>query len=151
MKKNRTIQNIFVLCFLLISSQLIGQNNINYENINQEWSLIANQDGVNIFVMQTECNLDERFKPSTWLFYKLENTTNQSKTIEFTPAYTYDEGCVNCDDNKEYSLKFTVNANETIAGNCSFMNRNLTYCVHNPNLSGGWTLKNINLNQLKVK
>ena len=151
MKKNTVIRGFFALCLLLVSSQVIGQNKVNYEEVNDKWTLIAKQEGVNIYVMQTECKLDVKFKPSTWLFYKIENTTNQNKEISFIPTYAYEEGCVNCGDTPEYTLAFSLNANETLEGNCSFSNRRLTYCVYNPNLPGGWTLTEIELNQLKIK
>ncbi|MGB0933914.1 MAG: hypothetical protein ACPGU5_06500 [Lishizhenia sp.] len=151
MKKITKIHSFFILCFLLISTQVISQNNIEYNNVSQDWSLIANNNGVNIYVMKTTCKLDEKFKPSTWLFYKLENTTTENKSVEFTPIYTYQEGCVNCDNNTEYSLEFQLEANETLNGDCGFADRNLTFCIHNPNLSGGWKLLDIELSQLTVK
>lgn len=86
-----------------------------------------------------------------YVFVKIENTTNQEKTVDFSIALDYLEGCSGCSYDSEFRTSITLGAGETITGDCDFKSRGTSRIVANPNLEGGWTFVGVQILFIETK
>jgi hypothetical protein len=90
-------------------------------------------------------------KPLYYSFLKIENTTNEKVFLVFNYGLQFEEGCSGCDDYSEYHVEIAIEPNQTLEGDCTFSNGQLTRLIVNPNLSGGWKFKEEKITNINVQ
>lgn len=86
-----------------------------------DWTIYKSINGVNIYTKESDCifkdgsNMNQRV-----ILFKLENTNNQVITISWTLRVWYGgKEAVNNTTPEERHVKFTINSNSFLQGDCS--------------------------------
>ncbi len=137
MTKSIFLKKGLIAFLLLITSSSFGQNNEKFK-LSSDWQLLENASEVNFYVKRTECTVAGFKLPLIYTFMKIENLSNQPKSILFNFGLQYTEGCNGCEAGKEHAAYITIPAKTSLEGDCNFKETQLTQLINNPNLSGGW-------------
>ncbi len=133
---------------LFISILSYGQTT---QTLNTDWSQIITKDGVVFSTKRNTCEMVGNKKPLYYSFLKIENTTNEKLFLVFNYGLQFEEGCSGCDDYSEHHVEIAIEPNQTLEGDCTFSNGQLTRLIVNPNLSGGWKFKEEKITNINVQ
>lgn len=109
------MKKIFKISALL----LIGLFLISFTTDSKIWVLYKEINGVKIFCKATDC--DFQGKNYTYYTFKYENSTSESKTLNYKLNIWLGEKCRSCDlpSPNEYELSIKLNSKQIIEGTCS--------------------------------
>jgi hypothetical protein len=150
MKRNKILSAFFLLSLVFMGFSASAQTSMEADKINNDWTLLTVQDGVEIFIKKEKCNVGAE-KLFTYAFIKFNNTTSSSKKVEFSVEMYFDSGCIGCGDITEHMQYIEVPASSSIEGDCSFDKSELSLLVNNPYQLDAGTLESVRLIQLKIK
>lgn len=145
------LPKIILFAFILVlgfSSQ--AQDLVLANEINSEWKLLKEQNGVELYISTEGCKVGPLEKPLEYIFVKVVNTTDENKDVYFQLALHFDEGCVGCDDKNESKRAINIPANSTLTGDCSFEYGELSYLIINPNYTDTRILESLELIKFKI-
>ena len=140
MTKSINLNKSLIAFIVLLSSFSFSQNTEKFK-LTSEWQLLENSSDVNFYVKRTECAVAGFKLPLIYTFLKIENLSNQPKSLLFNFGLQYTEGCNGCEAGKEHAAYINIPANTTLEGDCNFKETQLTQLIKNPNLSGGWNFE----------
>jgi hypothetical protein len=140
MTKSINLKKVFFAFSLLLTTFSFAQN-VEKFNLTSDWQLLQKSGEVNFYVKRMECAIDGFKLPLIYTFMKIENISNESKSILFNFGLQYTEGCNGCEAGKEHAAFINIPANSTLEGDCTFKENQLTQLIKNPNLSGGWNFE----------
>lgn len=140
---------ITTMSALFLSALSYGQINVSAELTNS-WTLVKTIDQVEIYAVQQECSVTG--KGQSWIYASLRivNNSSEQKNVHFNFGLKFEEGCDGCKSPTEASRNISIQAGQTLVGDCSFEHGELSRLIRNPNLQGGWNFQNIELNNLIV-
>ena len=150
MKLLNIIQKFTLVFTLLIGFTSFSQNIIKATDLNSEWTLVKDQDGIKMYVSTEGCKVGPLKKPLEYVFIKIENQNSESKDLYFQLGIHYDEGCEGCEEHNESQRAITLEANSTIECDCTFENGNLSYLIINPNYTDTKVFEGIELINFKI-
>jgi len=101
---------------IFLPSLLIGQT-FESGDINEDWKLIIEQDGVEIYASKTLCDFNGGFNEYS-IILRVENKNNVDILVSYTNDLYYAGGCINC-GSAEAEFSFDIKASEQIEGICS--------------------------------
>ena len=128
----KKIMNRLLLVFAMFASiSAFAQGELKSADLNGTWTMIQEKDGVQVFLKQEKCDVGAT-KPLTYAFIKVQNTTTESKSVEFLFETHYADRCVGCGDEKEYIQTVNVKGNSSIEGNSTFERSELSLLINNP-------------------
>lgn len=133
---------------MLLSMLSFGQIN---QTPNTDWSQIINKEGVIFSTKRNSCEMVGNSKQLYYSFLKIENTTSEKVFVAFNYGLQFEEGCSGCDDYSEHHVEIAIEPNQTLEGDCTFTNGQLTRLIVNPNLSGGWKFKEEKITNINVQ
>lgn len=149
MKKK--IMNRLLLTFVMFASVSgYSQSNLAANELTQEWSLINQESGVNIYVREDFCKVGPQVKLLTYVLYKIENTNSIAKNIYFIDGLKYDQECIGCNGEEESRKVINVSANSSIECDCTFTNGILSSLITNPNYPDTREFKSVQLLDIKI-
>lgn len=138
---------LFIAC-LFSSASFMAQN---LGNLTNDWQLLQDQDGVQIYAKQDACKMaDSAPKPFDIAFLKIVNNTNSEKKVAYNFVIEFTEGCNGCDDELESFFIQTVPANSSLEEDCNFKFEGMAHIVRNPNFNGGWNFEKVSVSNLKI-
>lgn len=139
---------------LFFSSSAVAQVELKAEQLSPEWTLMAEQNGVEFYVRQQGCPFEgsRTGKDADLALIKVVNTNNQTVQITFQVAKLYTEGCDDCEKTEESVKVIAVEGQTVVEGDCSFKNGQLIETISNPNISNSSrTFEGLRLMEFKVK
>lgn len=88
-----------------------------------EWTLFAEQNGVEIYHKYADCDLEMGYDQQ-WVILKFVNTTSVAKLVDFNKIMEIDGDCKTCNDPYgEYHMTVPLAANETSEGSCTIYDK----------------------------
>jgi len=149
MKKQ--LMNRLLLVFTLFASlSAYAQHEVAANDLTLEWSLVSQEDGVNIYLRKDYCKVGPQTKLLPYIFYKFENTTAVAKDIYFAAGLKYDQECIGCNGETESKKAVNVPANSFVECDCTFKNGMLSSLITNPNYSDTRTFESVQLLDIKI-
>jgi len=145
MKTITSLIFVFVLGFTSFS-----QNALKSEDLSGDWNSILNQDGIEILIKKTTCQVEGVDKLFTYGFVKVINSTNKHKEIQFRVELTFTDGCTGCDNPNEDIKTVTIKPNSSIETECSSMDNSLSFLINNPFQLDHKELVEVLLNEFKT-
>ena len=147
----KQITNRFLLVFAIFASiSTFAQSEVAAADLTQEWSLINQKEGINIYVRTETCKMGPIKKPLVYAFFKFENTTKETLDINFQAAVKYDSGCIGCQvGDVETTHLISIQGNSAKEGDCNFKEANLSSFINDPALTGR-IFESISINTFKV-
>lgn len=143
------MKSIITLLLVFIGSTAFSQS-LTANELNDNWTLLTEQDGIKMFVQKGECQMGNVETPFTYGFLKVENTTGSTKHVNFNINLFYTDGCAGCDNHNEEYSSVTVAPNSTIVGDCTFEEAPLALLIRNPLQTDYQEFKQLSLIDLKV-
>ncbi len=115
----KKIKSLFIIAFfLLLGVNTFAQNKILANDLNQEWTLLDTQKGIEIYIKHGECQMGNIKEAFEYGMLKIVNTTNSEKMVIYNIENYYTDGCVGCDTNEDEYTAIIIPANTTKIGNC---------------------------------
>ena len=139
-----------LLVMLFISSQSFGQT-LTRAQLSSEWQIIAQQDGVDVYVKEQNCDLNKNGKPVIFSMLKIVNTTNQEKSVSYKYMHQYDQGCDGCGESSERNFTVNLEPNAQIEESCDIKNAGLSLSIYNPNVTSSWKFESVSIKILSTK
>ncbi len=137
-----------IIACLFSTANLMAQN---LGNLSNEWLLLQEQDGVQVFAKSEPCKMAESSpKPFDIAFLKIVNNTNSEKKVAYNFVIEFTEGCTGCDEELESFFIQKVPANSTLEEDCSFKGQGMAHIIRNQNFSGGWNFEKVSITNLKI-
>lgn len=143
------MKSIFTLLLVFIGSTAFSQS-LNANEINDDWTLLTEQDGIKMYVQKGECQMGNVETPFTYGFLKVENSTTSTKHVNFNINLFYADGCAGCDNHNEEYSSITIEPNSVLTGECSFKIGQLALLIRNPLQTDYQDFKKLSLIDLKV-
>lgn len=137
MKRKYLTQTLILFCLSLLTTNVLAQSN--------NWNLLHEEKGVQIFGMDTYCSNDVETKPNHFAFLKIVNSNNENVKLNFGFALEFEEGCSGCDQDSEFFIAMDVPANSTLEGSCADQSGKLARMIRNANLPGGWSYQSMKI------
>lgn len=135
--------------FLFVGMSSFGQT-VAKTDLTSEWQIIAQQDGVNIFVKEAHCDMNNNGKPIVFSMIKLENTTNEKKSITYNYIHQYDQGCDGCGEGSEKIYTINLEGNSQMEDDCSIKFNGLSSIIKSPYITTSWKFESVSINILSV-
>lgn len=109
------MKKIFKISAFLIVILMV----LSFSTDSKTWVLYKEINGVKIFCKLTDC--DFQGKNYTYYAFKYENSTNESKTLNYKLNIWLGEKCRSCNlpSPNEYELSIKLNSKQIIEGECS--------------------------------
>ncbi len=148
MKNHNFIKSVTFAFSLLFSIISYSQEQL---STSSKWTLLKEIQGVKFFNRLSECSTIEGQKPLVFSFLKIENTTNETKSLNFDFALAFKEGCDGCIPNPECAVSISIPANSSKEAVCDVNSQPLSRLVANPNLLGGWSFEKTIIKNLQIK
>lgn len=148
MKNHNFIKSVTFAFSLLFSIISYSQEQL---STSSKWTLLKEIQGVKFFNRLSECLTIEGQKPLVFSFLKIENTTNETKSLNFDFALAFKEGCDGCIPNPECAVSISIPANSSKEAICDVNSQALARLVANPNLLGGWSFEKTIIKNLQIK
>jgi hypothetical protein len=143
--------NLLLLTFVIFASvSSYSQSNLAANELTQEWSLINQGSGINIYIREDLCKVGPQVKLLTYIFYKIENTNSIAKNIYFVGGLKYDQECIGCNGEEESKKVINVPANSSMECDCTFSNGILSSLITNPNYPDTREFKSVQLLDIKI-
>jgi hypothetical protein len=102
-----------LISIFIFSAVVFSQSN--------DWEMYSENNGVLIYSKTSDCHMPSQGLHQEMMLLKLVNTTNQNMQIDFDVEYWAMEECMNCESITEDHRSITLNAGESIEGECSQM------------------------------
>lgn len=128
------MKSIITILLVLLGNSAFSQQIVSAENYGDNWTLLQEKDGVEIFVRKAECERMYMKEALIYTFIKVKNNTANDLSIDFQVAHQYEDRCAGCAEQTEHLKSITVPANSTIENDCKFENSALSALIDNPNL-----------------
>lgn len=142
MKLKSTLRTAALFLTVCLGSISFGQTT-------DDWQLVHEENGVQIFATQSECSIKPDWKPANYAFLKIVNSSNTDRTVSYDFGLEYQEDCSGCYGSNEFHFTMNVPANTTIEGDCTHP-EGLTRIISNPNLEGGYTFQSIKIANTEI-
>ncbi len=126
------MKNLLLVLFVFAGFATMAQQKMNAEQLSSDWTLLAAQNGVELYIQKIDCKVGNVEKPFTYGFLKAVNTTDQEKNLSFNIHLFYTDGCAGCDNPNEEYKYVNVPANGSVSTDCSFENGQLALLIRNP-------------------
>ena len=150
-KMTKQLMNRLLLVFAMFASiSAYAQSNVAANDLTQEWSLVSQENGVNIYIRKEFCKVGPQAKLLTYVFYKVENTSASSKDVYFQAGLKYDQECIGCNGEEENRKAINVPANSSIECDCTFANGLLSSLITNPNYPDSRKFEAVQLSDIKI-
>ncbi|MDX2360463.1 MAG: hypothetical protein QNK23_06630 [Crocinitomicaceae bacterium] len=150
MKKMKLSNLFYVVLIAFLGTSAFGQTEVSASDLTSEWQLMQENNGVQFFVRRDICTVEGAPKQFDYSFANMVNTTNVDKTVVFQMAVQYDSDCYGCTANVESVQTITIPANSSLAGDCTFEQRDLSKLINNLNFDDGRTFESLKLIEFKV-
>ena len=144
------MKSIIAILLVFTGFTAMSQSKLNASEINSDWTLLSEKDGVKMYVQKGECQMGNVETPFTYGFLKVENTTNTEKHVNFNINLFYTDGCAGCDNNNGEYASITVAPNSSLEGGCSSQNGQLGLLIRNPLQTDYQEFTHLTLNDIKV-
>ena len=144
------MKNLLLVLFVFAGFASMAQQKINADQLSSDWTLLAVQNGVELYVQKSDCKVGNVEKPFTYGFLKVVNTTSEEKNVSFNIHLFYTDGCAGCDNPNEEYKYVNVPANESISTDCNFENGQLALLIRNPLQTDLQEFTHLSLIDLKV-
>ncbi len=131
-KSMRYFLAISIVFGFMLTSVAFGQNSsyINYSDIQKEWKLYEDNNGVQIYYKKADRNDRANGIFQELILFKFVNTTNTSLAVSWKTENWYDGKCWNCNKNtKEAAYKIVLDAGESIEGETSLTTDNKKFSL----------------------
>ncbi len=143
--------NRILLVFAFFASlSVFAQSELSAAGLNQDWSLINQEEGVNIYVRKESCKVGPLEKPLVYVFYKIENTNPEAKNVYFQAGLKYDQECIGCNGEEESRKAVNVTENSSIECDNTFAKGELSSLIINPNYPDSRVFESIILLDIKI-
>lgn len=150
-KMTKQLMNRLLLVFAMFASiSAFAQSNIAAADLTQEWSLVSQENDVNIYIRKEFCKVGPQAKLLTYVFYKVENTSSSSKNVYFQSGLKYDQECIGCNGEEENRKAINVPANSSIECDCTFANGILSSLITNPNYPDSRKFEAVQVSDIKI-
>jgi hypothetical protein len=83
-----------------------------------QWTLLNQQNGVQVNYKFSDCDLEQGFKQQ-WVLFQLKNSTSEIKVVEYDLQVSFNGKCTTCDGSEEHHRKLRLQPGETLEGKCS--------------------------------
>lgn len=115
--KSKIIFFTFIIALFSITSAF----KINSNSETEKWVLYKSINGVNIYSKISKCVAYG--VNNTYLLFKYENTTNESKELSWRLDIWFGENCRSCNlpSPNEYEVTLNLNPKETKEGTCKYL------------------------------
>ncbi|MEJ6777473.1 MAG: hypothetical protein QNK85_09165 [Crocinitomicaceae bacterium] len=148
--KKQLMNRLLLLFVIFASVSAYSQSNLAANELTQEWSLVNNESGVNIYARQDFCKVGPQVKLLTYIFYKIENTNSIAKNIYFVGGLKYYQECIGCNGEEESRKAINVPANSSIECDCTFTNGILSSLITNPNYPDTRRFESVHILDIKI-
>ncbi|MGB0914488.1 MAG: hypothetical protein ACPGVI_00380 [Crocinitomicaceae bacterium] len=143
--------NRFLLVFAMFASiTAFAQSEVAAADLTQDWSLVNQEDGVNIYVRKEACKVGPLEKPLVYVFYKIENTNADAKNVYFQAGLKYDQECIGCNGEEESSKAINVLGNTSVECDNTFAKGLLSSLITNPNYPDSRVFESVMLLDIKI-
>lgn len=136
--------------FLFISIQSFGQT-VAKADLSREWQIITQQDGIDIYVKEEHCDLNNNGKPVIFSMIKVVNTTNEKKSITYNYIQQFDQGCEGCNENPERIFTIDLEGNSEIEEDCAIKHAGLSLIIKSPYVTSSWKFESVSIKILSIK
>ena len=151
MKPNHFTIKISLIFALFLGNSAISQEMLNTSELNQEWSLLKEKDGVKLYARAEQCKVGPLVKPLSYVLMKIVNESSEYKTIYFQLGRHYDQGCEGCEETEENKKALNVSASTSIECDCTFANGELSFLIKNPNYADTRIFQSLELIDLIIE
>jgi hypothetical protein len=112
------IKNLFIIVLVFSSLVSFAQ---------EDWRIYKSVNGVNIYTKEADCVFkDGSSMNQTVVLFKIVNKNNKAMTIEWDTRIWYNGvESINNSSPEERHVKFTIEANSVLKGDCSLKAKNL--------------------------
>lgn len=135
--------------FTLLSFGSFGQEQMNDSELTNDWQLLKTEKGIKFYVKKDNCEVFSGKEALTYVYFKIENTTNVSVKLTADFQAQYLEGCLGCAGQEEMQKTFVIPAKNSISESCGTETIGLSRLVKNPILKNGWTFKAVVIDHVK--
>ncbi len=146
--KFKMILPLLTLCSVLFSTIAFSQ--ASSDKPSNKWEVIYQQDGIVISTRMDNCRIGKAKFPSQYVFLKIENNNEESKTVNYDFGLQYYEGCSGCQEESEFHYAISITGNSFLEADCNFENYGLSRIVSNPNLDGGWKYESLKITNVQI-
>lgn len=149
MYKIKIIKSLLFGAATLWCFGVFGQEKMNDSELTSEWQLLKTEKGIKFYVKKDNCEIFIGKEALTYVYFKIENTTNTSVklTAEFQAQYL--EGCLGCAGQEEMQKTYVIPAKNSISESCGTEVIGLSRLVRNPILKNGWQFKAVVIDHVK--
>ncbi len=145
------IKKVIFFCFMLLGFSSFAQE-LKQSELSGDWRLLAEKNDVKMYVRFENCEIPGAPKPFDFIFFKLENTSNNSKQVDLQLGINYDQHCTGCNnDDLESFRRVSIPAGTTVFGDNTFTQETLNYLVKNYNGTDNYVFESITLNHFNIK
>lgn len=140
---------LVILCFAHLS---VSGQELKKEDLDSNWKLLSEQDGLQMFIRSETCQIQGAPKPFEYAFIKLTNNSSVDKTIDLQLGMNYNGDCIGCSlDDLEAKRKVFLPANASVEGDATFERGELSYLISNQNSPNPYSFKSIRVIYLKIQ
>lgn len=150
MRNNGLLHSLLMLCIIFLGLSVSAQESIQADKLTNQWTTFTTQDGLDISIRIDKCDIgaDKEF---TFAYLSFHNTTDREINVEYQLSAVYDNKCVACELNSEYSKSISISSQSSLEGVCGSESGQLTILLDNPYQVSMGDIKSIKLIQLNTQ